>query len=588
MSNEASLFSGIGIATIAATTLAYLGHLLRQPLLLAYIATGVMIGPKLGFGWIQSEEEIKAISEIGLVLLLFMIGLELDLKKIREAGKSLVLTGILQFLLCAVIGVVFFGLIGFTFSGNSSPLGFAIAGGKYDLFYLSAALALSSTAIVVKLLYEKFELDTLAGRITLGVLVFQDLWAIVLLGVQPNLANPQMGEILFSFAKGGALVAVSLLLSRYVLKFLFHSIAKVPELVLVASLGWCFLVARLADFLGLSVEMGALIAGAAISTFPYNLDVIAKIVSIRDFFITLFFVSLGMLIPNPLQNPGLLLLSLAAALFLIASRFLTVFPLLYFLKNGNRVSLLTSINLAQLSEFALVIATLGLSLKHIGQDTFSIILFVFVTTSVISTYLIKYSHGLQNTLSRFAAKIGFRDLAHAPKDDLPEAPREIALLGFFQIASALLREIEERAPELKEKIVVVDFNPHAHHELKKKNIRAVYGDISHLDTLHHAKIAHAKIILSTIPDTLLRGTGNLRLIKQIRRIAPHAKIIVTAESAERALKMYQEGADFVLVPRIINAEYLLPVVERILRGEEKAVREEETAKLSERVTEVLA
>ncbi len=153
--------------------------------------------------------------------------------------------------------------------------------------------------IVVKLLYDKAELDTLPGRITLGVLVFQDIWAIVVLGIQPNLLDPQFGTLLGSLVKGALLVAASLLVSKALLPQLFRSVAKLPELMLIGSLAWCFMVSAGADAAGLSREMGALVAGVSISTFPYNMDVVAKVVSIRDFFVTLFFVALGMQIPMP-------------------------------------------------------------------------------------------------------------------------------------------------------------------------------------------------------------------------------------------------------------------------------------------------
>lgn len=381
------LIASIGVSIIAATTMAFLAHYAKQPLLLAYIAAGVVIGPEIGFSLIQNREDIGVISEIGLILLLFMIGLEIDMKKLKESGKALILSGVFQFIMCVALGLLFFPLLGYT-----------VGGGKYDLLYLSACCALSSTAIVVKLLYSKFELDTLAGRITLGVLVFQDIWAIVILGIQPNLANPDILQILLSFGKGGLLVVVSLLMSKYMLPILFKSIAKIPELVLVASLGWCFLICGLAQSLSLSIEMGALIAGVAISTFPYNLDVIAKVVSIRDFFVTLFFVGLGMTIPNPMNDLGLVGIAAITALFLIATRFLSVYPILYFLKQGHRVSLLPSINLANLSEFSLVIASLGLSAGHIDTKILSIVIFVFVITSITAPYMIKFNQPIQENM----------------------------------------------------------------------------------------------------------------------------------------------------------------------------------------------
>lgn len=578
------LLSGIGASIIAATILAYLANWIKQPLLLAYIAAGAAIGPQFGLGLVKSKADITIIAEIGLILLLFMIGLELDLKKLKEAGKSLITTGVLQFILCALMGLGFFTLLGFTIGPpyQYHIFGVQLQGGEYDLLYLAVCIALSSTAIVVKLLHDKFELDTLAGRLTLGVLVFQDIWAIVLLSVQPSLDNPQFLGLLRDFGEGVLLVAISLVLSKYLLGYIFRKIAKLPELVLVASLGWCFLICAIASYFNLSLEMGALVAGAAISTFPYNLDIIAKIVSIRDFFITLFFVALGMAIPNPMLNLGMFKVAGAAALFVVATRFLSVYPLLFFLGNGNRVSLLTSINLSQVSEFALVITAIGGRSGHIVPDIMTLVIYIFVITSITSTYMISYSHGLQGLLSKAAARIGFRDPQSAPGEATPEPGKEIALLGFFRIASSFLKEIQELSPELQERLVVVDFNPTVYKHLRLQGIKVVYGDISHLETLHHAGIQEAKLVICTVPDDMLVGTDNLKLIKLVRIICPQAKVVVTAESPAAALKMYQGGADYVLLPYMTAAKHLLPMVEHLLREESEQLRETEMERLKER------
>ncbi|MBN2402664.1 MAG: cation:proton antiporter [Spirochaetes bacterium] len=574
--SHSTIVGSVGIAILAATAMAYIGHILKQPLLLAYIAAGVIIGPRIGFGLIENFDDIEKISEFGLILLLFLIGLEIDIKKLKQSGKSLVLSGLLQFPVNAAAGIGFFLLLGYAFGG-----------GNYDLVYLAACCSLSSTAIVVKLLYGKFELDTLAGRITLGILVFQDIWAIVLLGIQPNLGNPDVLQIILSFGEGFLLVAVSMLLSRYVLPRIFKSIAKVPELILVSSLGWCFLVCGGAAFFNLSLEMGALIAGVSISTFPYNLDVIAKIVNIRDFFVTLFFVSLGMQIPNPLDNPSLLITVAVATLFLIASRFISIFPVLYSLKNGLRVSLLTPINLSQISEFSLVIASLGVSAGHITHDTMSIIIFIFVITSILSTYMIKYNNFIQKTAAAALKMIGLKEIQSGEEEDNAAPGKEIALLGFYRTASSLLHEIldvQSGNPDiaLKDKLVVIDFNPEVHESLQSLGVKVVYGDISHLDTLHHAGIHDVKVVISTIPDTILVGTNNLKIIKHMKDICPYAKVIVNAESIERALKMYAEGADYVFIPRILSATNLMGVIDTILSS-----RQDEITSIKQKEIEML-
>lgn len=561
-----NLIPAIGISILASTVVAFLGHLLKQPLLLMYIAAGAIIGPQVGLGLVTSQEEINIISEIGLILLLFMIGLEIDVKKLLEAGKTLILSGIFQFIICVALGLVFFGLMGYSLEDN------------FGLIYLTVCVGLSSTTIVVKTLYSKFELDTLAGRISLGVLIFQDIWAILFLAIQPNLANPEATVLLASLGKAVGLVAIALLMSKYVLPWLFKSIAKVPELLLVSSLGWCFFICGIAQEFELSIEMGALIAGVAISTFPYNLDVIAKVTNIRDFFVTLFFVALGMQVPNPLENLELVYIALAVVAFVIFARFISLYPLLYGLKNGHRVSILSFVNLSNVSEFSMVIATIGLALGHIDQQILTTTIFIFVITSIIAPYAIKYNDSIQRMLTPIFLKLGLKDISEANEQAEAESHgADIVILGFFREASSLVQEIEdydiahakESGVELKGSVQVIDLNPEVHQKLKKKGLDAIYGDISHMDTLHHAGIHHAKIVISTISDSILVGTDNLRLIKQIKTIAPHAKIIVTAESMKRALNMYQEGADFVLLPRIQSAQKLLPVIVDFLNHEDQ-------------------
>ena len=256
---SSGLISAIGISIMAATALAFLAYLTKQPLLLAYLAAGAVIGPQFGFGWVSSQTDIKITTEIGLILLLFMIGLEMNLNKLKNWGESLLATGIFQFVLCAAMGFGFFLLLGFTIGEpfEYRIFGVKVMGGQYDLLYLAVCLALSSTTIVVKLLYEKFELGTLAGRLTLGVLVFQDIWAIVLLSIQTSLSDPKILSILLQFGEAALLIVISMTLSKYALGYLFRKIARLPELMLVASLGWCFLICALAGLFNLSLEMGA-------------------------------------------------------------------------------------------------------------------------------------------------------------------------------------------------------------------------------------------------------------------------------------------------------------------------------------------
>lgn len=546
--HESNLLMAIGLSVIAATLLAYIAKFIKQPLIIAYIVAGIIIGPKIGFGWIVDEAEIELISEIGLILLLFIIGLEIDLKKLAKAGKSVILTGILQVPISFAIGWFILWLIGFS---NSD--------GQYDLLYLSFAIAISSTMIVVKLLYDKSELDTLPGRITLGVLVFQDIWAIIFLAVQPNLLDPQISVLLSSFGKGVGLVVICLLMSKYVLPKFFYSIAKLPELILVASLAWCFLVCGLAQYAGLSKEMGALIAGVSISTFPYNLDVIAKVINIRDFFITLFFVALGMKIPVPTTQ--ILLIAFAISITLMITRFFSVFPILKSLKLGNRIALIPTLNLSQISEFSLVICALGMTYGHIGESIVSFIVFTLVITATLSTYMIQGSHSIYTSMRTLLTKIGLKDSVETT-DESHVDEKSIYFLGFFKNASSIIYEIEKNHSKLKDQIRVIDFNPEVLGKLKEKGFDAQYGDISHLETLHHLGIHHAKVVVSTIPDSVLRGTNNLNILRAVKQHAPEAKVIVTSEDISNSLELYQAGAAYVIVPRLMVSSLMVPLLEK--------------------------
>ena len=452
--------------------------------------------------------------------------------------------------------------------------------------YMATTAALSSTLIVVKLLYDKFELDTLPGRITLGVLVFQDIWAILLLAMQPNLLHPQLGPLVSAFVKGISLVVASLVISRYLLPPLFRSIAKVPELMLVASLAWCFFVSAAAYQAGLSREMGALIAGIALSTFPYSLDVIAKVTSIRDFFVTLFFVALGMKIPMP--SAGLIMLALVSSLFLIASRLVSIFPILYWMGYGHRTSLLPAINLSQISEFSLIIGSLGVTLGHVDHQLVSLLIVMFAITSTASTYMIQYSHGLYQLLSRGLSRFHVRDIgARQERSDgeyVESRGKRMVFLGFFREASSVLHEFELRANTegphpLLDDILIIDFNPEVHAELRRRGIHCLYGDVAHMDTLHQAEIHRAELVISTIPDAILKGTSNARLLEQTRRLSPRAKMIVTAESVRWALGLYQQGADYVFLPRLHSAPLLASVIEMGLQEGFEKLRADEIANL---------
>jgi Kef-type K+ transport system membrane component KefB len=523
------LLADIGVAVIAATVLGLIAHWLRQPILLGYLIAGAVVGP-LGYNLVQ-QGGIEIISELGLILLLFIIGLELNVKEVMAAGRQLLVAGFGQFLICAALGAGVFALFGMGLSGNNS-----------DGLYLALMCGLSSTAIVVKLLYDKGELDTLPGRLTLGILVIQDVYAIFVLALQPNFANPTLGPILKAVAGTAGLLIAGLLVSRYVLNRVFGSIAKNPEMVLAVSIGWCAGVAATAGALGLSKEMGALVAGLSIAAFPYSVHVTAKTLPLRDFFLTLFFVSLGMKITAP--SWGLVLPVLGIVAFVFASRFLSIYPLVLWTGGGRRAAFVTSVNLAQISEFSLVIASLGVTYKHIGEGTVAVVLYAMAVMAVLSSYAIRYSHPLFMLFDRLT---GGKEQAGGSADAATGGhSRDIVLLGFHRAARALVDSLEQKQPELLKTVLVIDFNPVTLDELKARGVAGMFGDIGSMETLKHAHISHAKYVISSIPDLLLKGVDNVGLVRICKAVAPHAAVIATADDAAHEQKLRAEGASAVV------------------------------------------
>ncbi|AXR67609.1 cation:proton antiporter [Leptospira mayottensis] len=547
-----SLLNDIALSIIFATFFSHIARITKQPLILGYVAGGLLLGPNLGLSLVVNEESIELISEIGLILLLFIIGLEIDLKELARMGKSMFILGVVQFVFCVLFGLLFFREILSNFSG------------KFDLLYFSIALAISSTMIVVKLLHDKFEVSTIAGRLTIGVLVLQDIWAIIFMGIQPSLQDPQILKIVSSLGVGSILVCVSFLISRFFLSRLFQAAASKPELILITSIAWCFLLCGFAEKAGLSKEMGALIAGISIAAFPYGADVIAKLSGIRDFFITLFFVALGMKIPIP--SIQIISVSLIAVVFVIFSRVLTVATPVYFSGRGLRAGIVTGLNLAQISEFSLVILSLGMGYGHISKELESTVLTSMILASVVSTYIIFFNDPISRFVLKLLGMVGLKEEERTEPYTDGRPKRDIVILGYFRIAQSLLEEIEREKPEWLNRILIVDFNPVFRRFLEAKGIRWAYGDLANPETLHHLGIEDARYVICTISDMILKGTTNRRLLESIKGICHHTQpsIILTTDDVQEAEVLIESGAAHVIVPGRISGMSLFKEMKTIV------------------------
>jgi Kef-type K+ transport system membrane component KefB len=556
------LVADLGLCLVAAGVLAIVFVKLKIPAIAALLGAGVLLGPA-GLATIHDRESIDTIANLGLTLLLFVIGLEVNLKSLLASGRTLVLTGALQVPLTLAAGFAAFLVLGAT--------GLALVADVYPALYFGVACAFSSTLLVVKYLQVHLLLDTTGGRIAIGLLIFQDIWAIVFLALQPSFANPSIAPILLTFVGTAILAVLATGIARVVLPRAFQIVARSPELVVTVALGWCFGVGlfganlgSVARWLGLTVEiavsmeMGALIAGATIATSPYAYEVVSRVVHLRDFFVTLFFVGLGMSIPVP-DGADVVLVAAIVAAVAVVLRYIVFLPLLYATGLDRRNAVAVATRLAQVSEFCLVIAYLGARLGHISGAHVSVVIFAFVITALITPYLFAASDRLYKRLRGILDKLGIRSRGPRAEAEAQDAPR-LVLLGFHRIGSALLADLERLHPDLVPHTLVIDTNATVHDQIRKRGVEVVYGDIGSVDVLRHAGVATAEVIVSTVPDELLRGTNNADLVRQLRQLAPDAKIIANCTRVSQVAAIRAAGADHVFRPPTEVALGILPVV----------------------------
>jgi voltage-gated potassium channel Kch len=361
------------------------------------------------------------------------------------------------------------------------------------------------------------------------------------------------------------------------LPHIFRWVAKVPEVVLMAAIGWCFAVvfigaalddlaavAGIADLhLSVSAGMGALIAGATLASLPYATEIVTKVGVVKDFFVTLFFVGLGLSIPAP-DGVGVVVVAVIIALVAIVARQIVFFPVLYWTGTDQRNAEVTSIRLAQISEFGLVIAFLGVQFGHISRELSGTIVFAFVLTALVTAPLYHSAYRIHAFLMPYLKALGFREppalAAHADKE------WRLALLGFHRTASSLLQNIARDDPELAHETLVVDFNVALHNRNREVGAHVEYGDLSNADTLRHAGIDRAKIVVATVPDDLLRGIDNRRLVEMVRRLNPQAVIIANAINYDDCAAIYAAGADYVYLARLEAARALADAIGEALNG----------------------
>ena len=525
----------IGLASI----LSIVFRVLKQPEILAYILTGVILGP-LVLGKIENPELVRSLSEIGITLLLFMVGLELRYSDLKAVGKISLITGIGQ--------IVFTSLIGFLIS---IFLGFSIIAS----LYISIALTFSSTIIIVKLLSDKKDLRSLYGKISVGFLLVQDFVAIIALiflsGFSQNATSINPIGLLLLLLKGVIIFGLVGYLSRSILPRIMERIPHSPETLFLFSVAWAFGVSFLISSppIGFSIEIGGFLAGLALANPSESLQISARAKSLRDFFIVLFFVSLGsgLIFENfyVILTPALIF-----SAFILIGNPLIVIILLGLFGYKKRTSFLAGLTVAQISEFSLILVFLGYKLGHLTEEVVAIVTLTGIITFTVSTYMIINGKTLFKHLSPY---LNLFERGKTKTDEFPTAGLDniedhVIIVGAEQMGQSIIEALKK----MGEKFVVIDFDPSYIRKFNEDDLNFIFGDISDLDIQERAKIDNAKLVISTIPDL----EDNKFLLNGLKNENRKAKIVMMAYDIKDAKALYKDGADYVILPHLAGGRQI--------------------------------
>jgi len=542
------VFIQLAVILFTAFIVSYIIKAFNQPLIIGYIVAGIIISPFILESG-ASIEVIHTFSELGIAFLLFMVGLHLNPKVIKEIGGASLIIGSIQILLT----------FGATFLVSYSLLGYTLT----SSLYIGIALAFSSTIIIMKLLSDQKQLDSLYGKISIGILIIQDLVAIAALMFISSMSN---GADLGSFAiqgllGGGGLILILFLVGVFVLPGITKGIAKSQELLFLFSICWCFLIAALFVWRGFSLEIGALIAGVVLSVSPYSTEISSKIRPLRDFFLIIFFIILGLNLD--LSGIGSILTN-AIIFSLIALLFkpLIIMTLMAMFGYTKRTNFLTGTSLAQISEFSIIVLTLGFARGHIGAEVLSTITLTLILTIALSTYMIIYSNKLYD---KFSSVISIFERKGIKRERKIAKKYDAILFGYNRIGFNILRSLKK----LKKKYLVVDFNPDTIADLQKMRIPCLYGDVYDPDLLEELPLEKIDMAISTVPDF----ETNVLLTDAIRTVNPKAIIITRAHVIQDALDLYKRGSTYVLTPHFLGGEYIAKMI-KTLKVSEKGYLDE--------------
>ncbi len=533
----------LGVATIAAV----IATLLRQPIVVAFIGVGVIVGPA-GLALVPEDSAfVDIFGRVGIALLLFVVGLKLDPALIRTAGFVAVISGLGQVIITTILGF----LITFTFGVDPLPA-----------LYISLALTFSSTVIIVKVLSDRREIDSLHGRIALGILIVQDIVVIIALTLLSGLEGVEggeeaLGQLALSALRGTALVVVMILVARFLIPIIEPRIITAPEVLVLGGIAWAVLMAAGATWAGFSAEMGAFLAGVVLATKRPRQLVAARLTTVRDFLLLFFFVSLGVHLGfSDLRDQ--ILPALGLSLFVLVGNPLIVMGIATAMGFRARTGLFAGMALAQISEFSFVLMALGLDLGHVDEASLALVTLVGLITFAASTYMITYANQIYRFVQPILNRIE-RPFAHREDEILDETndPAEVLVFGTGRLGTVIL----SRLREIGVQAMGIDFDPVAVRRLQNLGFRIRFADVEAPEFLQGIPLSSARIAVSTIRSPEIE----VGLLEALREHAFQHPVLLTSQSTSTADRLEGLGATLVLLPFEAAGERASEMIEETLR-----------------------
>ncbi|NAZ35936.1 cation:proton antiporter [Rubellimicrobium sp. CFH 75288] len=532
----ASVFSELALLTLLASVVGFAGLLLRQPLVVAFIAVGVLAGPD-ALGLARSTEHIEVLSQISIAVLLFLVGLKLDLGLVRSLGAVSVATGLGQVGFTAAIGFVLCLLLGL------DPL---------TSLYVAVALTFSSTIIVVKLLSDKREIAALHGKIALGFLIVQDIVVVLamvtLSALGVGAATGGGAEVARVLLGGLGMLGATLLFARFLATPALTALARSPELMVVSAVGWAASLAALGDAVGFGKELGGLLAGVALASTPFRDAIGSRLAPLRDFLLLFFFLGLGAQLDlsalGAQVGPALVL-----SVFVLVGNPLIVVAIMGYMGYRRRTGFLAGLTVAQISEFSLIFMAMGLALGHVSPDAMGLVTLVGLVTIALSVYMITYSHALYDRIEPLLRPFERRDPFR--ERDVPEAPHDrpfdVILFGLGRYGAAIGERLEAHGY----RVLGVDFDPEALQAWRDRGHEGVFGDITDPEFPAHLPLAQARAVISAVPRTvgpLTDADPQMVLLHGLRSAAFGGEVVLGVDRAEAAAPLLARGATLLLEP----------------------------------------